>query len=92
MSFGFLYDFTGNTNVTKVIKAANATQQQWFLDAVNYSEPIDLFLVLGHNPARPTDSASTFDTIFNAIRALKPNTPIQIFGACLRLFIFQSRG
>ena len=80
MSFGFLYDFTGNTNVTKVTKAADVVKQSWFLDAVQFSQPIDLFLVLGHNPARPTAGGSTFGTYYKAIRALRPNTPIQIFG------------
>jgi hypothetical protein len=55
MAFGVLYDFTGNSNVSKVITAANLVKQQWFLDAINYSEPIDLFLVIGHNPIRTTD-------------------------------------
>ncbi|MCJ1403633.1 hypothetical protein MMC11_006856 [Xylographa trunciseda] len=80
MSFGILYDFTGNTNITQVIKAKNLVQESWFLSAISYSQPIDLFLVLGHNPARPTASGSTFGTIFNAIRAKNPHTPIQFFG------------
>ncbi|KAK3677019.1 hypothetical protein LTR78_003224 [Recurvomyces mirabilis] len=80
MSFGVLYDFTGNSNASKVIKAAQMVNQTWFQDALHTSESIDLFMVLGHNPARPTDSSSTFSTIFNAIRAVHPNTPIQFFG------------
>ncbi|MCJ1475518.1 hypothetical protein MMC13_004181 [Lambiella insularis] len=80
MSFGVLYDFTGNTNITQVIKAAALVQEAWFLDAISYSEPVDLFLVLGHNPARPSVYGSTFGTIYQAIRAKNPNTPIQFFG------------
>ncbi|MCJ1284851.1 hypothetical protein MMC26_004188 [Xylographa opegraphella] len=80
MAFGVLYDFTGNTNVTQVIKAKNLVQEPWFLSAISYPQPIDLFLVLGHNPARPTAGGSTFGTIFNAIRAKNPSTPIQFFG------------
>ena len=80
MAFGVLYDFTGNSNASKVIKAADMVQQSWFKSAVNYTEPIDLFVLLGHNPARPSTSGSTFGTVFNAIRASRPDTPIQIFG------------
>jgi len=80
MAFGVLYDFTGNSNVSKVIKAADMVKQPWFLNAVNTTEPVDLFMLIGHNPVRPTVSSSTFKTVFNAIRAAKPDTPIQIFG------------
>ena len=80
MSFGVLYDFTGNSNVSKVIKAADLVKESWFLDAIQYPEPVDLFLVIGHNPIRPTAGGSTFGTIYNAIRALRPDTPIQGFG------------
>ena len=80
MAFGVLYDFTGNTNVTKVIKAADLVKESWFASAVNYTQPIDLFLVLGHNPIRPTAGGSTFGTIYNAIRKARPNVPIQSFG------------
>ncbi|KAK3940521.1 Metallo-dependent phosphatase-like protein [Diplogelasinospora grovesii] len=82
MAFGILYDFTGNSNASKAIKAATMVQQDWFLQAVNYDKdrPIDMFLLLGHNPARPTTGGSTFKTVYNAIRKVHPNTPIQIFG------------
>lgn len=80
MSFGVLYDFTGNSNVSKVIKAADLVKESWFLDAVQYPEPIDLFLVIGHNPVRPTVRGSTFGTIYKTIRGLRPDTPIQAFG------------
>lgn len=80
MAFGVLYDFTGNSNVSKVIKAADMVKLPWFTDAVNTTKPVDLFLVLGHNPARPTAGGSTFGTVFNAIRAVRPDIPIQIFG------------
>ena len=80
MAFGVLYDFTGNTNVTKVIKTADLVKQSWFTSAVNYSKPIDLFLVAGHNPIRPTASESTFGTLYKAIRSIRPDVPIQAFG------------
>ncbi|KAI9841939.1 MAG: hypothetical protein M1838_003335 [Thelocarpon superellum] len=80
MSFGVLYDFTGNSNVSRITHAADLVKQDWFLRAINYPAPIDVFVVLGHNPARSGDSGSTFETIFQTIRGLRPDVPIQIFG------------
>ncbi|KAI1214510.1 Metallo-dependent phosphatase-like protein [Annulohypoxylon truncatum] len=80
MAFGVLFDFTGNTNVSKVIPAKTMVTQQWFLDILHSPEPVDVFIILGHNPARPTDSISTFPVVFDAIRAVHPNTPIQFMG------------
>ncbi|KAL9576976.1 MAG: hypothetical protein Q9203_007622, partial [Teloschistes exilis] len=80
MAFGVLYDFTGNSNVSKVIKARDLVKESWFLDAVNFPQPIDLFVVLGHNPVRTTVSSSTFGIIYSTIRSLRPKIPIQTFG------------
>jgi hypothetical protein len=80
MSFGVLFDFTGNANNSRVIKAADMIKQDWFLSAVNFDKPIDLFLVIGHNIARPSTKGSTFGPVHDAIRAAHPKTPIQIFG------------
>lgn len=80
MSFGVLYDFTGNSNVSRVTKAADLVKQQWFLDAVNYPKPVDLYLVIGHNPVRSSVSSSTLGLIQKTIRQLKPDAPIQFFG------------
>ncbi|KAL3421794.1 calcineurin-like phosphoesterase [Phlyctema vagabunda] len=80
MTFGVLFDFTGNSNVSKIIKAADMIQQQWFIDAIHYSQPVDLFLLIGHNPVRRTDYSSTFGLLHDTIRAANPHTPIQAFG------------
>ena len=80
MAFGVLFDFTGNSNVSKVIKAADMVKQPWFQQAVNYTEPIDLFVITGHNPVRTSASSSTMGTVFKAIRSMKPDVPIQAFG------------
>lgn len=80
MAFGILFDFDRNSNVSKVMKAADLVQQQWFLDAVNYPQPIDLFLFIGHNPVRLSDPISTFGTVHSVVRSLRPNIPIQVFG------------
>lgn len=76
MAFGLLYDFTGNSNVSKIIKAADLVKEQWFLNAINYPETIDLFLLIGHNPVRK----STFSVVYDTIRKARPEIPIQIFG------------
>lgn len=89
MTFGVLFDFTGNSNVSKVTTAAVMVKQQWFIDAVNSTEPIDLFLVVGHNPIRSTDYGTTFPTVLSAIKAIRPNTPIQVFGGHSHIRDFQ---
>lgn len=79
MAFGILFDFTGNSNASQVIKAVDLVKESWFNEAVQ-KDGIDLFILLGHNPVRMTDRSSTFGTVFGAIRKQKPDTPIQIFG------------
>ncbi|KAI1432646.1 ser/Thr protein phosphatase family [Xylaria sp. CBS 124048] len=76
MAFGVLFDFNRNTNVTKVIPAKTMVTQQWFTEAINTYEPIDIFVLIGHNPIRD----SSFQTVVDAIREVHPNTPIQILG------------
>ncbi|KAF7507007.1 hypothetical protein GJ744_011031 [Endocarpon pusillum] len=80
MAFGVLFDFTGNTDLTRVIRAADLIKQPAFLNAVNTTDPVDLFLVVGHNPARANVSSGTFGLIQSTIRKMRPNTPIQLFG------------
>ncbi|WPH03211.1 secreted protein [Acrodontium crateriforme] len=80
MAFGILFDFTGNSNVSKVIPAKQMVQQDWFQHAIKTHKPVDLFVLIGHNPVRSSLASSTFDYVFNAIRAVHPDTPIQIFG------------
>ncbi|KAF1945841.1 hypothetical protein EJ02DRAFT_451261 [Clathrospora elynae] len=80
MAFGVLFDFTGNSNVSKVIKAADMVKEPWFQQAVNYTKPIDLFVLIGHNPVRTSAPSSTIGTVFKAIRSIKPDVPVQAFG------------
>ncbi|EWC47769.1 hypothetical protein DRE_02969 [Drechslerella stenobrocha 248] len=77
MSFGVLTDFSGKASNVKLFKAKEMVQQQWFLDAINTPEPIDLFLVLGHASIRDPD---TFPVVLEAIRKARPGTPVQFFG------------
>lgn len=80
MSFGFIFDFDKNSNVSKVIKADDVIKEQWFQDALNLTPVIDLFVIIGHNAARTTDKTSTMGKYFRAIREKYPYTPIQVFG------------
>lgn len=80
MAFGVLFDFEGNSNVSRVTTAQEMVKESWFTDAVNHPEPIDLFVLAGHNPVRQTASTSTWDTVHGAIRNIRPDVPIQIFG------------
>lgn len=80
MAYGVLFDFTGNSNVSKVIKAADMVKQPWFQETLNFTKTIDLFVVIGHNPVRTTVSSSTIGTVFSAIRKVHPDVPIQAFG------------
>jgi 2',3'-cyclic-nucleotide 2'-phosphodiesterase (5'-nucleotidase family) len=64
-------------------------KEQWFIDAVNFKQPVDLFVVIGHNPIRTTNSASTFGLLHNTIRSMQPNIPIQAFGGHTHIRDFQ---
>ncbi|KAG5929451.1 hypothetical protein E4U53_002450 [Claviceps sorghi] len=80
MAFGVLFNFGGNSNASQVIKAQDMVKQSWFIDALASKDPVDMFIVIGHNPIRPTDKLSTFKVVFDAIRAAHPTTPIQLLG------------
>lgn len=80
MAFGVLFDFTGNSNVSKVTTAEDMVKEPWFIDAVNYKEPIDLFVLIGHNPVRNNTGDSTFEYVYQSIRNMRPGVPIQGFG------------
>ncbi|KAK4176092.1 5'-nucleotidase [Triangularia setosa] len=80
MAFGVLFDFTANTNASRITKAVDMVKQDWFQQAIHHPEPVDVFLVLGHNSVRPGRQASTLKTVYSAIREAHPNTPIQMFG------------
>ena len=89
MSFGVLFDFTGSSNVSKVITAKDMIQEQWFLDAVNYDKAIDLLFVIRHNPIRTIDSSSTMGLLHSTIRAKRPEIPLQAFGGHTHIRDFQ---
>ena len=80
MSFGILYDYVvKKAPWFKVTPAAELVREDWFVEAVKEKSdrPIDLFVVIGHNPVDGKDS--TLKLIFDAIRRLRPTIPIQFF-------------
>ena len=79
MSYGLLFDFKGNSNASKVTPAGDVVKQDWFTKSLA-KKPIDLFVVIGHNPTNTSVSSSTMGTIYKAIRAARPDIPIQVFG------------
>ncbi|PNY23455.1 Uncharacterized protein TCAP_06593 [Tolypocladium capitatum] len=80
MAFGVLFDFTGNSNASRVLKAKDMVKERWFTEALACSEPVDLFILFGHNPAHPNAPTSTFKIVFDAIRSAHPQTPVQMLG------------
>lgn len=54
--------------------------QTWFIDVISTTDPVDLFLVIGHNTALQQMNTGTFGYVHDAIRKVNPNTPIQFFG------------
>ncbi|KAG2142264.1 Metallo-dependent phosphatase-like protein [Suillus bovinus] len=73
-SLGVLYDFTGNDVNTTVQTVADMVNEQWFAEAI--AEEPDVFVLIGHMPV----SYDNWPTVFNAVRAVHPLTPILIFG------------
>ncbi|KAL2443858.1 Secreted protein [Exophiala dermatitidis] len=75
MAFGFLYDFDRNYNNTIVQRVEDTVREEWFQAAIRDPD-IDLFVVAGHAPVRSDE----FDVIFEAIRSVRSDTPVQFFG------------
>ncbi|KAF3768699.1 hypothetical protein M406DRAFT_273164 [Cryphonectria parasitica EP155] len=73
VAFGFLFDFTGNANNTKVQKVSDTIKEQWFQDAIR--EKADVFVVIGHIGLRMEE----LQKIFREIRKQNWFTPIAIF-------------
>ncbi|UKZ81470.1 hypothetical protein TrVFT333_009242 [Trichoderma virens FT-333] len=79
VSFGFLFDFTGNANNSVVQPVADTIKEEWFQEAIK--EKPDLFIVIGHVGVRMEE----FKAIFKAIRKEDWDTPIAFFGGHLHI-------
>jgi len=75
MAFGFIFDFTRNDKNTVVVPVEKVVKLPWFQTVITTAD-IDLFVVIGHVALRSQE----FEVIHRAIRAAKPDTPIQFFG------------
>ncbi|EED14202.1 Ser/Thr protein phosphatase family [Talaromyces stipitatus ATCC 10500] len=75
MAFGFLFDFTGNYNNTKVQRVEDTVKETWFQQAIR-DEDVDLFIVLGHVPVRSIE----YEAVHKEIRNVRGNITIQFFG------------
>lgn len=90
LAFGVLFDFTGNANVTKVIPASTMVNETWFQTVITTPPgPVDLFLLIGHNTVLQETGTGTFGYVHEAIRAVHPDTPVQIFGGHSHIRDFQ---
>lgn len=79
MAFGVLFDFNRGAPI-RITTAANLIKEKWFQDAVN-KDPIDLFVLIGHNPLKnSTFATSTIDTLLRYIQGNRPKIPVQVFG------------
>ncbi|KAH0828973.1 Metallo-dependent phosphatase-like protein [Lanmaoa asiatica] len=69
-SLGVIFDFTGNSANTTVQTVADMVKEQWFAEAI--AEEPDVFVLVGYSILGPV--------VFDAVRAVHPDTPILIFG------------
>lgn len=64
--------------------------ETWFQSLIaNPPGPVDLFLLIGHNTAERQTGTGTFGYVHDALRAVYPDTPIQIFGGHSHIRDFQ---
>ena len=75
VAFGFLYNFEGNYPNTIVQPVEKTVQETWFQEAIR-DRTVDVFVVIGHAPVRSPE----FDAIFEEIRKVQGDVPIQFFG------------
>ncbi|KAK2836964.1 hypothetical protein FQN49_006547 [Arthroderma sp. PD_2] len=80
MAFGVLFEFTGNSNVSKITNAEDLVKESWFIDTVKTHKPVDLFVIFGHTPARTDDKFPTLRILREKIQELRPGVPVQAFG------------
>ncbi|KUI69156.1 hypothetical protein VM1G_04877 [Cytospora mali] len=73
VAFGFLFDFTGNANNTRVQKVSDTIREEWFQNAIR--EKADIFVVIGHIGLRMAE----IKEIYTEIRKQNWFTPIAFF-------------
>lgn len=82
MAFGVLFDMNPPAKDTQIQLAKDMVNEDWFKTAVGQSD-IDLFVLIGHNPARLNitdhDNNSTLKFITETIQKNRPDIPVQAF-------------
>lgn len=73
LAFGFLFDFTGNANNTRVQTVSKTIKEEWFQNAIR--EKADVFVVIGHIGVRMDE----IKQIYTEIRKQNWFTPIAFF-------------
>ena len=76
LAFGFLFNFRGNANNTRIQNVKETIKEEWFQDAIREKD-VDLFLVAGHVALR---NSPEFEQIYKAIREAQWDIPIVFFG------------
>ncbi|QKX63708.1 uncharacterized protein TRUGW13939_10879 [Talaromyces rugulosus] len=84
MAFGVLFDMNPPAKDTQIHLAKDMVNEDWFKNAVDQSD-IDLFVLIGHNPARLDitnhDNNSTLKFITETIQKSRPDIPVQVFSS-----------
>lgn len=82
MAFGVMFDYWTPPKNVAVHLAKEMVEELWFKDAVSNPD-VDLFVLLGHNPARlnvtDNDNNSTMKIIAEKIQEKRPGVPVQAF-------------
>ncbi|KAH8689459.1 Metallo-dependent phosphatase-like protein [Talaromyces proteolyticus] len=82
MAFGIMYDYWSPPKNVNVQLAEAMIQETWFQAAVKRTD-VDLFVLVGHNPARlntsDNDNNSTMKFIAEEIQKKTPGIPVQAF-------------
>ncbi|EIM80908.1 uncharacterized protein STEHIDRAFT_150519 [Stereum hirsutum FP-91666 SS1] len=73
-ALGVIFHFTGNDANTTVQAPADMVKEPWFAEAI--AEEPDFFLLVGHMPV----ANDSWPYVFNAIRAVHPDTPMIVLG------------
>ncbi|KAI5301995.1 hypothetical protein KEM56_001148 [Ascosphaera pollenicola] len=80
MAFGFLFNFQGNANNTRVHTVESTIQQRWFQSAIRDPD-VDLFVIVGHVPVHSDE----YTALYRAIRQVRGDMPIHFFGGHLHI-------
>lgn len=75
LAFGFLFDFTGNGDLSVVNKVEKEIREPWFKEALTSHKP-DVIALIGHTGLRFNE----FKAAIAAIRQYYPYLPIAVLG------------